>query len=117
MNLKLLIISAFILALITSTTGCQNDQPTTSKSTQNPTTPNPTNPKPKTPNPTTPNPTTPNPTTSKPTNDLSKNCDGKCKGNYPYGCNLSFQFGYCNSVGGCSYDKTNNPNMCCFKGC
>ena len=44
------------------------------------------------------------------TNDLSKNCDGKCKGNYPYGCNLSFQFGYCGLTGGCHYQKTNKQS-------
>lgn len=44
-------------------------------------------------------------------------CDGKCKGQYPYGCNLSFQTGYCNSGGGCRYSANNDPNWCCYKGC
>ncbi len=44
-------------------------------------------------------------------------CDGKCRGSYPYGCNTIFPLGYCNNNGGCSYDKTNDPSFCCFKGC
>jgi hypothetical protein len=48
---------------------------------------------------------------------ISTSCDGKCRGQYPYGCNLKFSIGYCNSGGGCSYSTMNNPNWCCFKGC
>ncbi|CAF1148840.1 unnamed protein product [Rotaria sordida] len=48
---------------------------------------------------------------------ITPNCDGKCKGQYPYGCNSGFQIGYCNAGGGCYYSITNDPNWCCFKGC
>lgn len=61
------------------------------------------------------NPATPVQTTTKSSSISS--CDGKCRGSYPYGCNPSFSFGYCNNSGGCSYDKTNDPSFCCFKGC
>ncbi|CAF1388780.1 unnamed protein product [Rotaria magnacalcarata] len=44
-------------------------------------------------------------------------CDGKCKGQYPYGCNSAFQIGYCNAGGGCAYSTMNDPNWCCFNGC
>lgn len=55
---------------------------------------------------------------TKPTeNTGTSKCDGVCKGSYPYGCNPSFDFGYCNPSGGCHYQQTNDPNMCCFKGC
>lgn len=47
----------------------------------------------------------------------SPSCDGKCRGQYPYGCNPSFSLGYCNAGGGCSYSSMNDPNWCCFKGC
>ncbi|CAF4040020.1 unnamed protein product [Adineta steineri] len=48
---------------------------------------------------------------------VTTNCDGKCKGKYPYGCNASLQTGYCNAGGGCTYSINTNPNWCCFKGC
>ncbi|CAF0723862.1 unnamed protein product [Adineta steineri] len=48
---------------------------------------------------------------------VTASCDGKCKGQYPYGCNASFQTGFCNAGGGCYYSATNDPNWCCFKGC
>lgn len=52
------------------------------------------------------------------TNPVSTaNCDGKCNGQYPFGCNPSFEYGYCNKNGGCSYSTMNDPNWCCFKGC
>lgn len=45
-------------------------------------------------------------------------CTGKCQGNYPHGCNDSFNLGYCNSSGGCSYSQQTDTNIwCCFKGC
>lgn len=55
------------------------------------------------------------PTTS--TLSLPSSCDGKCRGEYPFGCNPSFSVGYCNAGGGCSYSTMNDPNWCCFKGC
>ena len=47
----------------------------------------------------------------------STSCDSKCKGQYPYGCNAAFQYGYCNGGGGCAYSLTTDPNWCCFNGC
>ncbi len=47
----------------------------------------------------------------------SNSCLGICKGEYPFGCNPSFAYGYCNSGGGCSYTQTNTADWCCFKGC
>lgn len=55
-----------------------------------------------------PNPINPNPTT---------NCNGKCQGSYPYGCNSGFNVGYCNPTGGCYYEPTSDSSWCCFKGC
>jgi hypothetical protein len=54
------------------------------------------------------------PVTTAPTTNY---CDGKCKGQYPYGCNGGFEYGYCNEGGGCAYSITSHPNWCCFKGC
>ncbi|CAF3008670.1 unnamed protein product [Rotaria sp. Silwood2] len=48
---------------------------------------------------------------------VTSNCDSKCKGKYPHGCNAGFQVGYCNAGGGCTYSITTDPNWCCFKGC
>lgn len=48
---------------------------------------------------------------------VSTVCDGKCKGQYPYGCNSGFPIGYCNAGGGCSYSTMNKPDWCCYKGC
>ncbi|UJR17326.1 hypothetical protein I4U23_004221 [Adineta vaga] len=48
---------------------------------------------------------------------ITNDCDDRCKGQYPYGCNSGFQTGYCNAGGGCTYATTNDPNWCCFKGC
>lgn len=44
-------------------------------------------------------------------------CENICKGEFPYGCNSGLQFGYCSSSGACHYSQTNDPNLCCFKGC
>ena len=51
------------------------------------------------------------------TSPITTDCGGKCKGQYPYGCNPSFPIGYCNSGGGCTYSTTNDPNWCCYRGC
>ncbi|CAF1453777.1 unnamed protein product [Adineta steineri] len=59
--------------------------------------------------------TTVAPSTVRPS--VTTNCDGKCKGKYPYGCNASLQTGYCNAGGGCTYSINTNPSWCCFKGC
>jgi len=48
---------------------------------------------------------------------ITTHCDSKCKGEYPYGCNSGFDYGYCNEGGGCTYSITNDPNWCCYKGC
>jgi hypothetical protein len=56
----------------------------------------------------------PTPVTSAP---VSAVCDGRCKGQYPYGCNSGLPIGYCNDGGGCSYSTMNDPNWCCFNGC
>jgi hypothetical protein len=48
---------------------------------------------------------------------ITTHCDDKCKGQYPYGCNPGFQYGYCNTGGGCAYSITTDPNWCCFQGC
>ncbi|CAF1388475.1 unnamed protein product [Adineta ricciae] len=48
---------------------------------------------------------------------ITNSCDGRCKGQYPYGCNASFQTGYCNAGGGCSYSAMAGAAWCCFKGC
>ena len=59
-----------------------------------------------------------NPPVTSPTTP-STNCNGKCPGSYPYGCNSGFSYGYCSIGGGCAYDPmpANVPNWCCFKGC
>lgn len=56
-------------------------------------------------------------TTAHITTPVSENCDGKCPGKFPYGCNPSFSSGYCAAWGGCSYSTMNDPSWCCFKGC
>lgn len=48
---------------------------------------------------------------------VTSNCNGKCKGQYPYGCNAGFPIGYCNAGGGCTYSAINHADWCCFKGC
>jgi hypothetical protein len=62
--------------------------------------------------------------TQSPITDSKRKCEGKCRGSYPFGCSLSQQYGYCNNIGDCYYQSTNDPNlpsfikdMCCFKGC
>ena len=51
------------------------------------------------------------------TNAPENSCSGFCQGSYPFGCNTSFQIGYCNSGGGCYYSLTNSTSWCCYKGC
>ena len=63
-------------------------------------------------------PTSP-PTNQPPTQQtqVTGTCNGKCKGSFPYGCNSDLKLGYCDSNGGCYYERTNDPYWCCFKGC
>ena len=48
---------------------------------------------------------------------LLNQCDARCKGQYPHGCNDGYDYGYCNVGGGCAYAQNNDPSWCCFKGC
>ena len=53
-------------------------------------------------------------------NASSMPCEERCSGNggvWPFGCNLNLPFVYCSAKGACQYQKNNDPNFCCLKGC